>query len=297
MAEVICGADPTQGGLNTVHVKKGSINKLYVDAEISGGTQTIGNVKIVDATTTKKVNVEADGGKNAIYVRSNSLSTLALQNQHQTKLTDISNKLTTTNTSLSEINVKVTKEVVKKIYVFQQVTNPYVFGSNNFQYLLMENPSPSNLINGVDFLASASFSNTSTASVYDKVFVCTEKTNKSITHSVRGVITIGIKRVSGNGTVYFNKIKMNIGYIDSAGAFTSLYNANATHTYSTISETYVNLCLQDFVRIASDYPLANKRFAIKINVFAHVNPENTAGQLGMYYTRGSADSYVEVELK
>ena len=217
MSEIICGADPTQGGLNTVHVKKGSINKLYVDAEISGGTQTIGNVKIVDATTAIKANVAADGTKNAIYVRSNSLATTALQTQQQTKLSDISSKLTTTNTSLSEINLKVTKEVVRKIYVFQQVTNGYAFGVNN-QRLLMENPSPSNLIDGIDFWASPTFSNTSSVSVYDKVFVCTEKTNKKITHSVRGVITIGIKRSSGSGTVNFDKINMNIGYIDNTGA-------------------------------------------------------------------------------
>ena len=296
MAEIICGADPTQGGLNSVHVKKGSINKLYVNAEISGGTETIGNVKIEDAATTTKANVEVDGGKNAIYVRSNSLATLALQNQHQTNLTNISNKLTTTNTSLSEINVKVTKEVVKKIYVFQQVTNPYVFGGNN-ERLLMENPSPSNLINGVDFFASASFSNTTSASVYDMVFVCTEKTNKSITHSTRSVITIGIKRNSTDGTVHFDKIKMNIGYINSAGTFTSVYNADATHTFSTTSGTYVRLCLQDFVGITNDYSLVDKRFAVKVNVFAHVDATTTSGQLGVYHTRGSADSYVEVELK
>jgi len=297
MAEVICGADPTQGGLNSVHVKKGTINKLYVDAEISEGTKTIGNVKILDATTTKKVNVEADGGKNAIYVRSNSLSTLALQNQQQTNLTNISNKLTTTNTSLSEINVKVTKEVVRKIYVFQQVTNAYVFGSHNLRRLLMENPSPSNLINGVDFFASGEFSNMTSANVYDAVFVCTEKTNKSITHFVRGVITTGIKRNSGDGDAYVDKIKLSIGYITSTGAFVSVCNADATCVFSTTSGTYVRLCLQDFVGITSDYSLIDKRFAVKVNVFAHVNSANTVGQLGMYYTRGSADSYVEVELK
>jgi len=296
MAEVICGADPTQGGLNSVHVKKGTINKLFVDAEISEGTKTIGNVKIEDAITATKVNVAADGAKNAIYVRSNSLATTALQNQQQTNLTNISNKSNIISASLSEINVKVTKEVVRKIYVFQQVTNPYFFGGNN-QRLLMENPSPSNLINGVDFLASASFSNTDSASVYDMVFVCTEKTNKAITHSVRGVITIGVKRSSITGTVYFDKINMSIGYINSGGAFVSAYNADATHAFSTASETYVNLCLQDFVRITSDYSLIDKRFAVKVNVFAHVDATTTSGQLGVYHTRGSADSYVEVELK
>jgi len=294
MAEVICGADPTQGGLNTVHVKKGSINKLYVDAEISGGTQTIGSVKIVDATTAKRVNVEAEGGKNAIYVRSNSLATTALQNQQQTNLTDISNKLAITNTSLSEINVKVTKEVVRKIYVFQQVTNPYVFGGNK-TYLLMENPSPSNLINGSDFSAGASFSNTDSLIVYSMIFVCTEKTDKSITHSVRGVITVGVERISGDGNVHFDKINMDIGYINNTGTFTPVYNADATHAYSTTSQTYVHLCLQDFVGIANDYSLADKRFAVKVNIFAHVNSADTVGQLGMYHTRGSADSYVEVE--
>ena len=297
MAEVICGADPTQGGLNSVHVKKGTINKLYVDAEISEGTKTIGNVKILDATTTKKVNVEADGGKNAIYVRSNSLSTLALQTQQQTNLTNISNKLAITNTSLSDISVKVTKEVVKKIYVFQQVTNAYVFGSHNLQRLLMENPSPSNLINGVDFFASGEFSNMTSANVYDAVFVCTEKTNKSITHFVRGVITTGIKRNSGDGDAYVDKIKLSIGYITSTGAFVSVCNADATCVFSTTSGTYVRLCLQDFVGIMNDYSLVDKRFAVKVNVFAHVNSANTVGQVGMYYTRGSADSYVEVELK
>ena len=295
MAEVICGADPDQGGLNSVHVKKGTINKLYVDAEISEGTKTIGNVQIVDASTAIKANVEADGGKNAIYVRSNSLSTLALQNTQQTKLTDISNKLTIANTSLSEINVKVTKEVVKKIYIIQRVTNPYVFGGNN-ERLLMENPSPSNLINGVDFFATTSFSNTASAIVYDKVFVCTEKTNKSITHSVRGVITIGVERTTTSGTVHVDKININIGYINSAGTFTSVYNADATHAFSTASGTYVGLCLQDFVGIVNDYSLVDKRFAVKVNVFAHVDATTTTGQLGMYHTRGSADSYVEVEL-
>jgi len=295
MAEVICGTDPTQGGLNTVHVKKGSINKLYVDAEISGGTQTIGSVKIVDATTAKRANVEADGGKNAIYVRSNSLATNELQNEQQAKLTNISNKLNNTNTSLSDINVKVTKEVVRKIYVFQQVTNPYVFGGNN-TYLLMENPSPSNLIDGIDFSAGASFSNTDSLIVYDMVFVCNEKTNKSITHSVRGVITIRVKRNSGNGNVHFDKINMNIGYINSLGNFTPVYNADATHAFFTASEVFVDLCLQDFVGITSDYSLANNRFAVKVNIFAHVSSADTIGQLGMYHTRGSADSYVEVEL-
>jgi len=297
MAEVICGADPTQGGLNSVHVKKGTINKLYVDAEISEGTQTIGNVKIEDATTTTKANVEADGLKNAIYVRSNSLATTELQNQQQTKLTDIISGLTTANTSLSDISVKVTKEVVKKIYVFQKVTNAYVFGSNNLQYLLMENPSPSNLINGVDFFASDEFSNTDTVSVYDMVFVCTEKTSKSITHSTRSVITIGIKRNSADGTVYFDKINTSIGYINNAGTFTPVYNADATHAFSTESETYVDICLQDFVGITNDYSLVDKRFAVKVNVFAHVDATTTHGQLGVYHTRGSADSYVEVELK
>ena len=297
MAEVICGADPTQGGLNSVHVKKGTINKLFVDAEISEGTKTIGNVKIEDATTAIKANVAADAGKNAIYVRSNSLATIALQNQQQTNLTDINNKLATINTSLSDINLKVTKEVVRKIYVFQQVTNAYVFGGNNHQRLLMENPSPSNLINGVDFFASAPFSNTTSANVYNMIFVCTEKTNKSITHVVRSVITIGIKRNSGNGTVYFDKINMKIGYINNAGTFTSVSDLDALHAFSTTSGTYVDLCLQDFVGITNDYSLAGKRFAVKVNIFAHVDSADTVGQLGMYHTRGSADSYVEVELK
>ena len=316
MAEVICGADPTQGGLNTVHVKKGSINKLYVDAEISGGTQTIGSVKIVDATTAKRANVEADGGKNAIYVRSNSLANTALQtqqqtnltdinnklttatslqNQQQTNLTDISNKLTTTNTSLSEINVKVTKEVVRKIYVFQKVANPYVFGGDNTR-LLMENPSPSNLINGVDFFASDEFSNINSTSVYDMVFVCTEKTDKSITHVVRSIITIGIKRNSGSGTVNFDKINISIGYIDNTGNFTPSYNADATCVFSTESQAYVDLCLQDFVGITNDYSLVDKRFAVRVKIFAHVDATTTHGQLGLYHTRGSADSYVEIQL-
>ena len=155
--------------------------------------------------------------------------------------------------------------------------------------------SPSNLINGVDFFASASFSNTTSASVYDMVFVCTEKTNKSITHSVRGVITVGVERISGNGTVHFDKINMDIGYINSLGNFTPAYNADATHAFSTASQTYVDLCLQDFVGITSDYSLANKRFAVNVKIFAHVDSADTVGQLRMYHTKGSADSYVEVE--
>ena len=129
------------------------------------------------------------------------------------------------------------------------------------------------------------------------IFVCTEKTNKSITHLVRSVITIGVKRNSTDGTVYFDKINMNIGYINNAGNFTSVSDLDALHAFSTASETYVDLCLQEFVRIMSDYSLVNKRFAVKVNVFAHVNATTTSGQLGVYHTRGSADSYVEVELK
>ena len=177
-----------------------------------------------------------------------------------------------------------------------KVANPYVFGGDNTR-LLMENPSPSNLINGVDFFASDSFSNINSTSVYDMVFVCTEKTDKSITHVVRSVITIGIKRNSGSGTVNFDKINISIGYIDNAGNFTPRYNADATQAFSTQSQTYVDFCLQDFVGIASDYSLVNKRFAVNVKVFAHVDATTTSGQLGMYHTRGSADSYVEVELK
>jgi len=161
----------------------------------------------------------------------------------------------------------------------------------------MENPSPSNLINGVDFFASASFSNTTSANVYNMIFVCTEKTNKSITHVVRSIITIGIKRNSTDGTVYFDKINTEIGYINNAGNFTSVSNLDASHAFSTPSETYIRLCLQDFVGIPSDYSLVDKRFAVKVNVFAHVDATTTHGQLGMYHTRGSADSYVEIQLK
>jgi len=160
----------------------------------------------------------------------------------------------------------------------------------------MENPSPSNLINGVDFFASDEFSNTASANVYNMIFVCTENTNKSITHVIRSVITIGVKRNSTDGTVYFDKINMNIGYMNSVGTFISVRNADASHAFSTASETYVDLCLQEFVRITNDYSLVGRRFAVKVNVFAHVDATTTSGQLGVYHTRGSADSYVEVEL-
>ena len=109
------------------------------------------------------------------------------------------------------------------------------------------------------------------------------------------IVRFKLKRNSGDGNVHIDKININIGYVDNTGYFNSANNADATITFSTASTTYVELCLQDFVGIASNYPLTGKRFAVKVNIFAHVD-SGTTGQLGIYHARGSADSYVEVEL-
>ena len=254
-------------------------------AAVTTSTESGHNVKIEDAATTTKVNVGTDAGKNAMYVCSNSLATKDIQEQQQTTLSSIDSKIGTTT------------EVEKKSFCFQKVTGPYVFGNAPRYNLLMENPSPSDLVDGNDLIESNEFSNTNEAVVLSAIFCSTNKTNKSVTHLVRCVNSIGIKRNSATGTVYFSFARIYVGYIDSAGNFGFLYNMDAPYYASADSGTYIELCLQAFIGIENDISLTNRRLGIKVEVWGRVDLPTTVGQAKINCTRGSADSYTEIELK
>jgi len=186
----------------------------------------------------------------------------------------------------------------KKQFIMQRVTNGYNWGGVEQQYLLMENPSPSILDNNdaLDFVESNPIGNTSTAVVLNVIFCSTDETKKQIYDLARIISSVGVKRISGNGSVYLGVIILAVGYIDSSGEY---HGAGAEQTaipYTTTSGTYVERTTQLFVNIPTGFSTDENRLAVHVVIYAHVDAD-TVGQARINLTRGSADSYIELVMK
>ena len=188
----------------------------------------------------------------------------------------------------------------KKQFVMQRVTNGYEWAGTR-QYLLMENPSPSTLDNndGLDFVESDSLENTSTAVVLNVIFCSTDETKKQIYGLARIISSVGVKRISGNGSVYLGVIILAVGYIDSSGEY---HGAGAEQTaipYTTTSGTYVKRTTQLFVDIPNSFSTDENRLAAHVLIYAHADA-NTTGKVRLNLRRGLAeglaDSYIELDM-
>jgi len=185
----------------------------------------------------------------------------------------------------------------KKQFVMQKVTNGYHWVVTQ-QLLLMENPSPSTLDNNdaLDSVESDLIGNTSSAPVLNVIFCSTDETKKQIYGLARIVLSVGVKRISGNGTVYLDDVVLDVGYIDSSGTYHEMGASEMAIGYTTISETYVERTTQLFVNIPTAFSTDGNRLAVHVEIHASVDAD-TIGQVRINLRRGLADSYIELVLR
>jgi len=196
-----------------------------------------------------------------------------------------------TNASVSSVVAQ------KKQFVMQKVTNGYNWGEEQ-QFLLMENPSPSTLDNNdaLDFVESNQIADTSSTLVIGVTFCSTDEAIRQIYGLVRMIASVGLKRISGTGSVYFDGIVMSVGYINSSGGYNEMGAKSMYIPYSTTSETYVERTTQLFVNVPNEFSTAGNRLAAEVHIYAYVSAD-TVGQVCINLTRGLADSYIELVMR
>jgi len=184
----------------------------------------------------------------------------------------------------------------KKQFVMQRVTNGYDWGGEQ-PFLLMENPSPSTLDNNdeLDFVESNPIGNTNTAPVLNVIFCSTDETKKQIYGLARIIVSVGVKRRSGTGTVYLDHIIAGVGYIDSSGEYHEMGVQGMPIEYTTTSGTYVERTTQLFVNIPNSFSTDGNRLAAHVVIYAFVDAD-TVGQARINLRRGLADSYIELAM-
>jgi len=186
----------------------------------------------------------------------------------------------------------------KKQFVMQKVTNGYHWGEGGQQLLLMENPSPSTLDNNdaLDFVESNEINNTTSTCVIDVVFCSTDEIEKQIYGPARIISSVGVKRISGDGLVYFDNIIGGVGYMDPSGVYHEMGTDSLPIPYNITSGTYVERTTQLFANIPTSFSTDGNRLAARVMIYAFVDT-NTVGQVRLNLTRGSADSYIELVMR
>jgi len=186
----------------------------------------------------------------------------------------------------------------KKRFIMQRVRNGYVWGEEEHQFLLMENPSPPNLDKDdeLDFIESSQIVGTSSTHAITVTFCSTDETKKQIYGLARIVSSVGVKRISGTGSVYLDNVVLGVGYVDSSDMFHEAGAKGMPITYSTTSETYVERTTQLFVNIPTSFSTDGNRLAAAVNIFALAD-SNTTGQVRLNLRRGLADSYIELVMR
>jgi len=200
-------------------------------------------------------------------------------------------------TSAGTENVPVSAVAQKKQFVMQRVISGYDWGTEQ-QFLLMENPSPSNLDGNdtLDFMESTQIYDTSSILVVSVTFCCTDEMKRQIYGLARIISSIGLKRTSGSGSVYLDNVVMGVGYFDSSGTYHEMNSKYMPIPYSTTSETYVERTTQLFVNLPTAFSTDGNRLAARVQIYAFVDA-NTVGQVRINLTRGSADSYIELVMR
>jgi len=200
-------------------------------------------------------------------------------------------------TSAGTENVPVSAVAQKKQFVMQRVISGYDWGTEQ-QFLLMENPSPSNLDGNdtLDFIESTQIYDTSSILVVSVTFCCTDEMKRQIYGLARIISSIGLKRTSGSGSVYLDNVVMGVGYFDSSGIYHEMNSKYMPIPYSTTSETYVERTTQLFVNLPTAFSTDGNRLAARVQIYAYVSADTT-GQVRLNLRRGSADSYMEIVMR
>jgi len=198
----------------------------------------------------------------------------------------------------ADTNAPVSVVAQKKQFVMQKVTNGYYWGEVEQPFLLMENPSPSTLDNNdaLDFVESNPIENTSSTYALGVTFCSTDETKKQIYGLARMILSVGLRRISGTGSVHLDNIIMGVGYIDSSGTYHEMGEKGISILYSTTSEMYVERTTQLFVNIPTSFSTDGNRLAAYVRTYVYAD-SNTTGQVRMNLRRGLADSYIELVMR
>jgi len=186
----------------------------------------------------------------------------------------------------------------KKQFVMQKVTNGYHWGEGGQQLLLMENPSPSTLDNNdaLDFIESNPINSTSSTCVIDVTFCSTDEMERQIYGPARIISSVGVKRISGNGLVYFDNIVGSVGYKDPSGVYHEMGADSLPVPYNITSGEYVERTTQLFANIPTSFSTDGNRLAARVSIYAFVDADTT-GQVRLNLRRGLADSYIELVMR
>ena len=185
------------------------------------------------------------------------------------------------------------------VLVLQKVSDKHPWG-NNFAYLLMPNPSPSDLDgdNTLDYEEKTGITDTTEAEQINKTFVSADLEHYDVLlvkgGYIRAVAQAGIARTgSTSGDVYLTKITFDLGYVDSSGDFTSKSSANATPNFSTNSTDY-QLCSGQ-AWLDWDFDIPNEcRLALRVKLYGYKAAGGTENfKMKLCCGRGSYDSYLE----
>jgi len=183
------------------------------------------------------------------------------------------------------------------VLALQKVSDKYPWG-DDFDYLLMLNPSPSDLDGDstLDYEEKTGITDTTEAEQIDKTFVFADLEHYDILPTkggyVRAVAQAGIARTgSTDGNVYLTKITFDLGYVDSSGNFTSKSSATATTNFNTNSTSY-DLCSgQAWLSYDFDIPSGYK-LALRVRLYGYI-ATTESGKMKLCCGRGSYDSYLE----
>ncbi|MHA1396189.1 MAG: hypothetical protein ACTSSF_00465 [Candidatus Heimdallarchaeaceae archaeon] len=191
-------------------------------------------------------------------------------------------------------------DMVGTFLALQKVSDKYPWG-NGFTYLLMLNPSPSDLDGDdtLDYEEKTNITDTSEALQIGKTFVFADllPADGNLPRVARGgyvraVVQAGIARTgSTDGNVYLTKITFDLGYVDSSSNFISKSSANATPNFHT-NETDYQLCSsQVWLDYNFDIP-SGYMLALRVRLYGYI-ATTESGKMKLCCSRGSSDSYLE----
>jgi len=181
--------------------------------------------------------------------------------------------------------------------VLQKVTTKYPWG-DDFAYLLMPGPSPSNLDgnNALDQEEVTNITSTNETKIIEKVFVFADLEHYWLLPPkgglVRAVAQAGVARTGDtDGDVYLTKIVFSLGYVNTSGSFTSKSSATAATNFHTNSTDYKLCSGQAWVDWDFDIP-SNCKLAEKVELYGKI-ASTESGKMKLCLSRGSHDSYLE----
>ncbi|RLC78565.1 MAG: hypothetical protein DRJ03_25080 [Chloroflexi bacterium] len=178
----------------------------------------------------------------------------------------------------------------------QKVNDKYPWG-DDFAYILAVGRNPSDLDgdDSLDCEEKTGITDTSETEQVNKIFVFADLRHYYVLPPrgglVRAVVQAGIAVTNGTGSIYLTKMTFGLGYVDSAGSFTSGSTADATPNFYTNKVDYQLCSGQAWLDWNFDIP-SGRMLALRVQLYGRVD-SGVTGKMKLCCGRGSYDSYLE----